>query len=58
MVNGCLGVILRLLIDAIAVRIAHDIVDRAVGGVGSKVSGLLIGFFAALLALVGIKLKR
>ena len=58
MVNGCLGLILRLLVDAVAVRIAQGVVDRVVGSVGSKVSGLLIGIFAALLALVGIRLKR
>jgi hypothetical protein len=58
MASGCLGVILRLLIDAVAVRIAHEAVDRVVGGVGSKVSGLLMGFLAAILALIGIRIKR
>lgn len=56
--SGCLGMILRLLVDAVALRIAHGIVDRVVGVVSGKISGMLIGFFAALLALVGIRLKR
>jgi len=57
MASGCLSIFMRLLVDAIAVRVAHGIVDKFMGPVGNKLTGVLMGFLAAILALVGIRLK-
>ena len=58
MVTGCLGIFLRLLANAIALRVANGIVDRMVNGVGAKLPGIVMGFLTTVSALVGVRLKR
>ena len=49
LMTGCLGIFFRLLAEALAVRVAQEIVKRLTGGFLRKL-------LAALLALIGIRI--